>query len=77
MNTHRPLVDDFNGAPAATHDMACAVMWGRPGTPHAVLSLNTGIFHPCWEAQADGYRLVRVRNWWQRLCLWLAACEVK
>ena len=48
--------------PAATHDMPCAVYRELP----AVLDCNTGIFHPSWSAQSDGYILIHVRRPWLR-----------
>ncbi|SBT10655.1 hypothetical protein PROAA_610015 [Candidatus Propionivibrio aalborgensis] len=51
--------------PAATHDQRCAVMSGES----AVLDLDTGVFLPCWKAQAEGWHLVQARTWWQRLAL--------
>jgi hypothetical protein len=45
------------------HNQACAVYHRRLS---AVLDCNTGVFHPSWQAQQDGWRLVRVDRWWKR-----------
>ena len=66
MEMQQPTVDDFGGAPAATHDMACAVCWKRK----AVLDLHTSRFLPCWECQRDGWRLANVARM-PRLVLWV------
>ena len=54
----------FEG-PVAFHTQRCAVLPGR----HAVLDLNAGVFRPSWEAQAQGWRLVRADTWPRRLAL--------
>ena len=51
--------------PVAFHTQRCAVLPGQ----YAVLELNTGVFHPSWEAQIHGWRLVRADTWVQRLAL--------
>jgi hypothetical protein len=51
--------------PVAFHDMRCAVLPGH----HAVLDIATGVFHPSWAAQEQGWRLVRADTWWRRLLL--------
>lgn len=60
---HQPTIA-FVG-PTVEHDMPC------PVHPHlfAVYQCNTGVFHPSWGAQQEGWRLVRARNWLQRLIL--------
>lgn len=57
--------------PVAQHDMPC------PVRPHlfAVYQCNTGVFHPSWGAQQEGWNLVRARNWFQRLVLRLFFSE--
>lgn len=63
---HATIVTD--GGPWATHDMPCAVRRDVP----AVLDLNSSVFHPSWEAQADGWLLIRLRQSWLRSLLkWL------
>jgi hypothetical protein len=54
--------------PVAFHDQACAVYPNRK----AVYNLNRGVFEPCWEAQDNGWRLVRVDSWLQRMVMRLA-----
>lgn len=56
---------------AAQHDMPC------PVHPHlfALYQPHRGVFHPSWHAQQEGWRLVRARNWFQRLVLWLFFSE--
>ena len=60
----------FHG-PTAEHNMPCAVYRDK----HAVLDCNTGIFHPSWLAQSDGWQLVRAKTWFQRLALRVAFGE--
>lgn len=52
---------------AAEHDMPC------PIRPHlfATYHCQTGVFHPSWGAHEEGWRLVRARNWFQRLLIHL------
>ncbi len=66
MKLFEPTVE-FHG-PTAIHDMPCAVYRDKS----AVLDCNTGIFHPSWCAQMDGWHLVRATNWLQRLVLRVA-----
>ena len=55
---------ETDGGPWATHNMPCPVL----GPPHhAVLDIGTGIFHPSWKAQEQGWRLVLHRPWWKRI----------
>lgn len=56
-------VDTFGGSPAATHNYPCPTCRER----HAVLNLNDGIMHPCWDCQAKGWTLYKARVWpWQK-----------
>lgn len=52
-------VFDYGGSPVATHNMPCAVCRTR----HAVIMLSEGIFQPCWECQAKGWKLKK--SWWR------------
>lgn len=54
MDIHRPNVIT-DGGPWAEHDQACAVCSERG----AVLNLNLGVYEPCGECQARGWRLDR------------------
>ena len=67
MKRFMPTVEDFGGAPVAVHDMPCAVRW-QSGDP-AVLDISTGVFHPGWKAQEQGWRLVKATSFWQQACL--------
>ena len=51
--------------PIAFHTQRCAVLPEQ----HAVLDLSTGVFHPSWIAQDQGWRLVRADTFLQRLAL--------
>ena len=64
LTPHTPVVHT-DGGPWATHDMPCPVL----GPPHkAVLDLGTGVFHPSWEAQRQGWALIkRKKCWWHRV----------
>lgn len=48
----------------AHHNMPCPVC----RTNHAVYITNTGICHPCWDCQSNGWRLCRP-SWFARLFL--------
>lgn len=50
-----------------SHKMPCNVMNGvyRKREP-AVIDLQSGVFHPSWAAQRDGWFLIRARSRWQR-----------
>ena len=65
MMVHTPIVVDFGGAPYAQHDYACPIY----PDAHAVLHLDTGIFHPSWIAQRHGYVLLEIRPKWLRKLL--------
>ena len=58
MKLMKPTVET-DGGPWAIHDMPCAIYQDKP----AVLDLNTGMFHPSWRAQEDGWMLVKVPRW--------------
>ena len=58
------LIIEFHG-PAATHNQRCAVHHDE----HAVLNTNTGVFQPSWKARREGWRLIRVDTWFQRLVM--------
>jgi hypothetical protein len=60
---HHPEIE-FVGPGVARHNQACAVYHHDTS---AVLNCNTGVFHPSWKAQQEGWRLVRADNWWKRL----------
>ena len=60
MKTHKPIIIT-DGGPWAMHDMACPIYYSRG--EKAVLDLTTGIFHPSWHAQRQGYMLVRSPKW--------------
>lgn len=59
-------IDDFGGSPVATHNYPCPVY---PNIP-AVFHMNTGIFHPSWPAQKEGWRLIKVNRIQLFIC-WL------
>ena len=61
------IVDDFGGAPAAEHNMPCAICRERK----AVLLLDYGRFAPCWECQRRGWRTTRPPRWLRWLLDWL------
>ena len=56
------IVNDFGGAPIAEHNFPCPVC----RSAKAVLDLNTGIFHPCWDCRKKGWDLVQ-RSYMRRL----------
>lgn len=50
---HKPVINDLGLV--AQHDHACCVCHEK----HSVLSLNTGVFQPCWTCQQSGMRVVK------------------
>lgn len=72
-----PTVVEHDSGMAANHNMPCGVMNGvyKDSEP-AVLDLNCGVFHPSWQAQRDGWFLLRVRKRWQRfICRLIGVLE--
>lgn len=59
MNIFEVKIDDYDGAPVATHNMPCAVCYKK----HAVLDMGEGIFQPCWDCQKI-YKLRKVSICW-------------
>ena len=56
----------LNYGPAAKHNMPCAIY----ASSHAVLNMNSGVFEPSWQAQREGWALLRIksgRGWLFRL----------
>lgn len=47
------------------HDQSCAVLPDE----HAVYNYNTGIFHPSWKAQIQGYHLVHADSKFKKLLI--------
>lgn len=60
-----------DGGPWCKHNMPCAVYPDE----HAVLQMNTGVFHPSWRAQREGWMLVKLPRWVQRIVRWLRLDE--
>lgn len=58
-----PEINDYGGAPFATHNHACSVCLTRP----SVLNLSTGRLEPCWTCQKKGWRLTRMSCFWRWL----------
>ena len=56
-------VDDYGGAPVATHNMPCNVCRDK----HAVINLSTGVFEPCWSCQSSGWVCVKFPMWLYKL----------
>lgn len=50
---------ETDGGPWATHNMPCCVHSEYP----AVYDLGTGMFHPSWKAQEEGWALVKLPRW--------------
>ena len=65
METREPKID-FHG-PIATHDLPCAVHYlvKEP----AVFDLNSGVFHPSWAAQEQGWHIIKADTWYKKLAL--------
>ena len=52
-----------DGGPWATHNYPCPVYREK----HAVINLNSGVFEPSWQAQLEGWHLIKADNWFKRL----------
>jgi len=52
-------VNDYGGAPFASHNMPCPICREKP----AVLSMNEGTFQPCWSCQRTGWVTVKAIGW--------------
>ena len=52
-------VDDHNGSHIADHNMPCPVCENKK----AVLFMNTGRFHPCWDCTREGWVMIRLPSW--------------
>jgi len=48
-----------DGGPWVKHNMPCAVNLSE----HAVYDLSLGVFLPSWNAQRDGWMLVKPPKW--------------
>lgn len=60
MDLHQPKFEEYG--PVVDHDVPCPVYWSNPNPPPAVYSCRAAVFHPSWQAQKDGYILIRVKN---------------
>jgi hypothetical protein len=52
---------------AAEHNMPCSVYQDKS----AVFDMNTRIFQPCWEAQKEGWTLIKLPKFLRFLKNWL------
>jgi len=48
-----------DGGPWVKHNMPCPIYPSK----HAVLELSTGIFLPSWEAQRQGWTVIKTPKW--------------
>jgi hypothetical protein len=51
------------------HNQACCVYHSGADIRSAVIECNTGVFHPSWRAQQEGWKLVQAKSWFQRWLL--------
>ena len=63
MNIPLPELKIESDGLVAFHNQRCGVNTNEK----AVLNINTGIFHPSWAAQREGYKLIKLNNWFDRL----------
>lgn len=63
--TFKPTITT-DGGPWAKHDMPCCVL--QEIAP-AVLNIDENVFEPSWQAQEQGWQLVRVKSKWQKFVL--------
>lgn len=56
--------------PLVTHDFPCPV-YGCPKSAVLNLSEAPSEFHPCWEHQKAGYRMVKTLGWRRTVMNWL------
>ena len=71
----KPIVKEHDSGLALRHNMPCPVLYEQDKP--AVYERKTGIFHPSWDAQAKGWRLVQARTWLQRLLVRLFFSELR
>lgn len=71
----KPVIKEHDSGLALTHNMPCPVLYEQDKP--AVYERKTGIFHPSWDAQAKGWRLVQARTWLQRLLVRLFFGELR
>ena len=55
--------NDFGGSPVCTHNMPCPVC----GKEKAVRLMNNGTYAPCWACQHQGWTLLHVPRWVQKI----------
>ena len=65
--TRSPTMTDLGIA--VEHDQACAVYFEPDNIKPAVYCCNTGVFQPSWQAQNEGWKLVKAKNFFQRWLL--------
>lgn len=63
MTPREPKVIDMGIC--AEHDQRCAVLPGES----AVMQMDGWIFHPSWEAQSQGWHLIRAKTRLQKYVL--------
>ena len=61
--------DYVNDGMYADHNMACAVHHYADDLQPAVVNCQTGVFHPSWKAQGEGWQLVQATTKFQRWLL--------
>lgn len=59
--------NDYGGAPFGEHNMPCNIHPRK----HAMWFMNTGIFYPSFEAHQEGWRQIKLTNWFERFVFWL------
>ena len=62
----REIKIDIQG-PFARHDLPCAVHYSAQES--AVLDLGSGVFHPSWAAQEQGWHIIKADTWYKKLAL--------
>ncbi len=64
-------IETFGGSPIAEHNYPCPIYLDR----HAVYIMNKGYFQPSWDAQKDGYRIIKADTKFKKLILRLVFNE--
>lgn len=58
-------LDDLGGSPVCLHNYPCPIYHDKP----AVRIVGSNYFQPSWEAQKNGYKIVKIDNFFQKILL--------
>lgn len=58
-------INDFGGSPFCTHNYPCPIYHNKK----AVRIIGSGYFQPSWDAQKDGYKIIKASNLIQKFAV--------